>query len=277
MYGPESITPNMHMHAHLRECMQDFGPVHVFWLFSFERFNGILEKLPNNSRSIEIQLLKRFMESTDLLDLPKEHGDVFSSIFNSQKLVGTLSQYAATNPEFISAQDEYELPKFYQRSVMTTEELAGLTKLYSHILEKPITSINAQCSYRKYQHVHINGKLFGSIKCRSASSSIIMAERHPTNEIRAAQVKFFAQHNVIVEDRCISFLLFCPMWFKRHQQRNLYPKPVTMWEPDCYELSDEYCMLPINFITSRTASLIDTCALSNSCKQSILLVSSIVE
>ncbi len=104
-----------------------------------------------------------------------------------------------------------------------------------------------------------------------------MAERHPTNEIRAAQIKLVAQHNVIVEDRCISFLLFCPMWFKRHQQRNLYPKPVTMWEPDCYELSDEYCMLPINFITSRTASLIDTCAVSNSCKQSILLVSSIVE
>ncbi len=37
----------------------------------FERFNGILEKLLNNSRSIEIQLLKRFMESTDLLDLPR--------------------------------------------------------------------------------------------------------------------------------------------------------------------------------------------------------------
>lgn len=33
MYGKEIITPNMHMHAHLRECLLDYGPSHVFWLF----------------------------------------------------------------------------------------------------------------------------------------------------------------------------------------------------------------------------------------------------
>ncbi len=277
MYGPEVITPNMHMHAHLSECIQDFGPVHVFWLFSFERYNGILEHLPNNNRSIEIQILKRFMESTDLLSLPKEHHDEFDSIFRSQKLVGTLSQCAATNTECTYTQDQHHLPKFYQQSVMTKEELEQLKKLYSHLLEVPTTNINAQCSYRKYQYVHINGKLFGSMNSRSSSSSIIMAERHPTTEIRAAQVKFFAQHNVVVEDQNISFLLFYPLWFKRHQQHNLYPKPVTMWEPDCFELSEEYHHLPVQFIRARTASLIDTCALSNTCNESVLLISSIIE
>ena len=44
MYGQEIITPNMHMHTHLSECMFDFGPAHVFWLFSFERYNGIFRK-----------------------------------------------------------------------------------------------------------------------------------------------------------------------------------------------------------------------------------------
>lgn len=41
-FGNEVITPNMHLHAHLDNCMYDFGPVYAFWLFSFERENGIL-------------------------------------------------------------------------------------------------------------------------------------------------------------------------------------------------------------------------------------------
>lgn len=34
LYGKESITPNMHLHGHLKECMLDYGPVFSFWLFS---------------------------------------------------------------------------------------------------------------------------------------------------------------------------------------------------------------------------------------------------
>ena len=42
LYGPETVTPNIHLHAHLIECIQDYGPMSNFWLFSFERFYGIL-------------------------------------------------------------------------------------------------------------------------------------------------------------------------------------------------------------------------------------------
>ena len=58
LYGKEAITPNMHLHAHLRECIQDYGPIYSFWLFSFERYNGMLGNFPNNQRSIEIQLMR---------------------------------------------------------------------------------------------------------------------------------------------------------------------------------------------------------------------------
>ena len=42
IYGPELVTPNIHLHTHLADCIRDYGPVHSFWLFSFERYNGIL-------------------------------------------------------------------------------------------------------------------------------------------------------------------------------------------------------------------------------------------
>ena len=35
-YGSDSVTPNMHMHAHLKDCVIDYGSVYGFWLFSFE-------------------------------------------------------------------------------------------------------------------------------------------------------------------------------------------------------------------------------------------------
>ncbi len=33
LYGMEGCTINIHLHGHLKECVQDFGPVYAFWLF----------------------------------------------------------------------------------------------------------------------------------------------------------------------------------------------------------------------------------------------------
>ena len=51
LYGIEKVTPNMHMHTHLVECIKDLGAVYAFWLFSFERYNGILGNYRTNYRS----------------------------------------------------------------------------------------------------------------------------------------------------------------------------------------------------------------------------------
>ena len=56
-YGEGTISPSMHMICHLKECVLDYGPLHEFWLFPFERFNGSLGQLPNNNKCIEIQLI----------------------------------------------------------------------------------------------------------------------------------------------------------------------------------------------------------------------------
>ena len=60
LFGVNALTPNMHMHCHVVRCMKDFGPVHSFWLFPFERYNGILGSRPTNNRSVEVQLMRRF-------------------------------------------------------------------------------------------------------------------------------------------------------------------------------------------------------------------------
>jgi len=44
-YGPERITPNLHLCLHIADCCRDYGPLYSFWCYSFERMNGILGKL----------------------------------------------------------------------------------------------------------------------------------------------------------------------------------------------------------------------------------------
>ena len=68
LYGEKSITPNMHLHCHLHECVRDYGPIYSFWLFSFERYNGILGDFPTNKRSIELQLMRQFEKEQNLLN-----------------------------------------------------------------------------------------------------------------------------------------------------------------------------------------------------------------
>ena len=61
LYGKAVVTPIMHMHGHLKESLLDYGPVQELWLFAFERYNGILGNQPTNKRSIEPQLMQRFL------------------------------------------------------------------------------------------------------------------------------------------------------------------------------------------------------------------------
>lgn len=69
IYGREAVTPNMHMHGHLAECILDYGTMSSFWLLSFEQYNGVLRDQPTNNRSIEVQLMNRFIQDNSHIHL----------------------------------------------------------------------------------------------------------------------------------------------------------------------------------------------------------------
>ena len=35
LFGKEHVTPNIHVHLHLKNCLKEFGPVYRFWCFFF--------------------------------------------------------------------------------------------------------------------------------------------------------------------------------------------------------------------------------------------------
>ena len=87
LHGRKAVTPNIHLHCHLKECVTDCGPVHAFWCFSFERFNRILGALQVNGRSVEVQLMRKLLTGRFVWDVkfPTEFRDNFMPFFSQER------------------------------------------------------------------------------------------------------------------------------------------------------------------------------------------------
>jgi hypothetical protein len=106
-YGKERVTPNMHLHLHLKQCILDYGPVYSFWLFSFERFNGSLGAFQTNNRSVEIQIMRQFIWKHELRDipLPERFQETFQPVFQllqEAQQVGTLGESISSIPSTLN-------------------------------------------------------------------------------------------------------------------------------------------------------------------------------
>ncbi len=74
----------MHLAAHITDCIQNHGPVYSFWLFAFERMNGIMGSMPTNNHQIPVQLMRKLtcMQVTDASQWPSEFETEFTSVLN---------------------------------------------------------------------------------------------------------------------------------------------------------------------------------------------------
>jgi hypothetical protein len=48
LFSAKVLVTNHHMSLHVMECLRMFGPVHGWWAFPFERYNGILARSNTN-------------------------------------------------------------------------------------------------------------------------------------------------------------------------------------------------------------------------------------
>ena len=48
-----NLVPNHHLSLHLVTCLMLFGPVHGWWAYPFERYNGIIQRLNTNNHICE--------------------------------------------------------------------------------------------------------------------------------------------------------------------------------------------------------------------------------
>ncbi|OSD03010.1 hypothetical protein PYCCODRAFT_1366505 [Trametes coccinea BRFM310] len=84
LYHWHHLVPNHHISLHLKEFLELFGPVHAWWAYPFERFNGLLQGLNTNNKSDTMATtfmryfyiggnLRWLMATTDWPDTPPFH------------------------------------------------------------------------------------------------------------------------------------------------------------------------------------------------------------
>jgi hypothetical protein len=61
-----SLVINHHLSMHFFKMIVRFGPVYAWWLFAFERYNGMLEKINHNghdSGRMELTLMRNWVQT----------------------------------------------------------------------------------------------------------------------------------------------------------------------------------------------------------------------
>ncbi|RXW16345.1 hypothetical protein EST38_g9511 [Candolleomyces aberdarensis] len=97
-----SLSINHHLSMHFVNMIKLFGPVYGWWLFAFERFNGMLEKVNingHNGGELETTLLQNWVLNHliyELLlilppDAPQREKDLIYQIINKEARHGSMA------------------------------------------------------------------------------------------------------------------------------------------------------------------------------------------
>ena len=82
LYGSGVVKPNHHYATHVSECMRNFGPLHDFWTFLYERLNKVLKSFKTNNHG---------------------QGELETTFFYEfQKMCQTSQLVRCTKPHFLS-------------------------------------------------------------------------------------------------------------------------------------------------------------------------------
>ena len=266
-----SITPNMHMHFHLYDCIKDFGPLRGFWCYAFESYNGIIGSMPNNC-CIEGQLMSHFLRENQVFSsIPPSDFSEQLPVFPKAKCAGSLADTCAVecteptceqNWTLQSLLSTVQLPKYSTR-VLDPMQRECITKLYSRLYSVPLSNIDTATTCVRYTSMVVKGCQLGVFKSRFCSSSIVFAkwdsnifDSRCISNLRAARIDSFYKHTVTINGNSKAHLLVSLLWYKFHPKHLDFGKPITVWYCDLFEYY-VYSLVPVQFIVNRAVGLID--------------------
>ncbi len=247
LYGEEVATPNMHLHAHIRECIEDYGPTPGFWLFAFERYNGILGRQPNNNHSPEIQIMRRFTRESNLFRLQPstEFQEQFSSMYplsgvsdvqnKDAQTISTTHWAQMTSSDLTLVKwtidfTYFKLPTNSHRYILSSDEQRYLKQMYTHLYPQLSESdLSIPSSIRKYSSV--TGPLFRYDSNGKGSNVLAswadQAQINTNNQDQSpGKVQYYFTHSILLDSILTQHLIAYVMWYEPHPNRNELGKPL---------------------------------------------------
>ena len=273
LFGKNAVTANMHLHCHLKECVTDCGPVHAFWCFSFERFNGILGAMQVNGRSVEVQLMPKLLAGRFVWDVkfPSEFQDNFMPFFSQEKS-GLSESLIVSNATtlFKSATCSnlgglqwsdltlVSLPNSFKHFVLDDDDLRVLQECYKTLYSGAELSSRV---VRKYPSIILGSEKFGSkMHCCNLRSARIMASwtaHDGTIDISAPTrpgiVNFYMLHSVKLNGKYHQHAFAVVWWFKADSEKEHFGKPVQVWKRYDYVPCGPALFMPVQRMRQKFA------------------------
>ncbi len=282
IYGKERITPNMHMHTHLADCILDYGPIYSFWLFSFERYNGILGNYYTNNNSIELQIMRKFIRDQNIRDFafPEEYKEQFHDIVNevdqrtckSSRIVIDHKLYLdilhlSQNTIDVENKLWYSLAGYSLGSPHVIENLDSDELLYIFEVYKiffpGISLSNVPSLFDKYASVELASECYGSRFSRLNRFSYVLArwagrfdgmvDLESTDE-RPGIVEYFIRQSITYDEHVYSFCFAFVRWFQYHPERfhcgveGVVPE---VWCPSLFESLGPASFVPVQRLSRK--------------------------
>ena len=282
LYGRENCTPNLHLHLHLKQCLLDYGPSHAFWLYSFERYNGLLGSYHTNKKSIEIQIMRKFVDNQRLTGLkylakseflsvlpntqnPFSIGienlvsddNAFLALVNMSTMPLPSSSFSCHNNNFVKT-----LPPFYE-DVFSYTLQTFLASLYSQLYPDHIVETVSPFFVRCGRTIRC-GQLIGSVMNRSsANSSAVITAFWPSRDqdlnhsgagMKVGIVQYFLKHQVTLcnadngKKKCEHVMAYVK-WKERHAHEDWFGISAKV----CINTDEPSCMfsfIPVHRIHS---------------------------
>lgn len=229
---------NLHLHGHLSACVRDFGPVYSFWLFSYERMNGILGSYNTNNHFISAQLMQRFMDygTYAIHNWPREFQEDYSSLIRGCTYnKGSLAQ--DTFESHTTLTNIQSIPPIVQK-VLSRDDIRSLSS-WSAFNNCDILTL-----YRQSKSVRISSAVIGS----RYKSSVVCASKE-SGDVWLAEVLYFGQVFVkCAAGETKQQWVVAVKWYEEHPCKVWFGYPAQVWST--YQRPG-YSLIPLCAIVSR--------------------------
>ena len=255
VYGGRHCNINLHLHTHLASCILDFGPVYAFWLFSFERMNGILGSFHTNCRDVSLQLMRKFMQMSEygINNWPEEYRSVYVPlIINHRYCKGSLIPLSLESMLIKGACvplppiREHAFPSRIKSSLIMT-----LRALHYFTAE---CTIEVMSLYQKCKAVELGRFTLGSNGSRHNTASIVQVRTLQGSQLSLGEIQYYFKFHVKVSSTSgvdmKSFWFAAVLLFEPHNCKVWFGTPVQVWSR--VTLPD-HLFIPLSYIKSRTA------------------------
>ncbi|KAG1140114.1 hypothetical protein G6F37_010010 [Rhizopus arrhizus] len=279
LYGPETVTPNMHFHTHLLETIEDFSNIYYFWLYPFERYNKLLKNINTNCKdSFEVTFMDTFLKrrnslsfteslysSIDTQRLPNTYFDFLSQIAGysnkDSKTLSNIQLYQDMTSFYQLSSEEYQQTVTGAETIPLIEIKHGrLVRMDPQHYEKLYTFYQKHAYPALFESATtiLAGKVYRSARPHTSSGSYISAffKESTTENVSSypGQVQYFFEHTPLIDGQPVVHTFAFVRWFKNigNTGQTFSDAGLKFWNEDFEDLN-ELAILPVQRIYGHVA------------------------